>query len=149
MLAHAAAEVREETATIRRLVTRLLNHEGWTLRRGELRRLRSTHPTKKGDNCPMTQNQTMITKTTSRDLEAMADLKDYLPLPSTLQAGIFHTLFVYLSDGGDAQPYIQRYQTLWEALLGQNQAGLVGTLLVKEIVLAALMLEVAQKKLTR
>jgi hypothetical protein len=29
----------------------------------------------------------------------------------------------------------------------QNQAGLVGTLLVKEIVLAALLLEVAQKKL--
>ena len=87
--------------------------------------------------------------TTSRELAAMTDLKDYLPLTSTLQTGIFHTLFVYLSDGGDAQPYIQRYQTLWEALLGQNQAGLVGTLLIKEVVLAGLTLEVAQRKLTR
>src|SRR5215475_6115696 len=82
-------------------------------------------------------------------LEAMTDLKDYLPLPSTLQAGLFHSLFVYLSDGEDYQSHIRRYQTLWETLLTQNQAGLVGTLLVKEIMLAALLLEVAQKKLSK
>jgi len=156
MLAHAAAEVREETATIRRLVTRLLNHEGWTLRRGELRRLPSTNPTQEGEKRPMPQpipqtrdDRTMVKNTTSRELEAMTDLRDYLPLTSTLQSGIFHTLFVSLADGGDYQAHLRRYQTLWETLLTRNQAGLMGTLLVKEIVLSALILEVAQKKLTR
>ena len=156
MLAHAAAEVREETATIRRLVTRLLHHEGWTLRRGEIRRLPSTNPAKKGEKRPMPQpipqtrdDRTMVKNTTSRELEAMTDLRDYLPLTSTLQSGIFHTLFVSLADGGDYQAHLRRYQTLWETLLTRNQAGVVGTLLVKEIVLAALVLEVAQKKLTR
>src|SRR5215471_9462619 len=115
MLAHATAEVREETATIRRLVTRLLNHEGWTLRRGELRRLPSTNPTQEGEKRPMQQpmtqtrdDRTMVNKTTSRELDAMTNLKDYLPLPSTLQTGIFHTLFVYLADGGDYQPHLLR-----------------------------------------
>src|SRR5262249_23685014 len=61
--------------------------------------------------------------TTYRAFEAMTDLKDYLPLPSTLQAGIFHTLCVYLSDGEDCQSPVRRYQTLWETLLTQNQAG--------------------------
>ena len=66
-----------------------------------------------------------------------------------MQAGIFHTLCVYLSDGEDCQSHVRRYQTLWETLLTQNQAGLVGTLLIKEVVLAALLLEVAQKKLSK
>jgi len=56
---------------------------------------------------------------------------------------------VYLSDGEDGQSHIRRYQTLWETLLTQNQAGLVGTLLIKELVLAALLLEVAQKQLSK
>jgi hypothetical protein len=90
----------------------------------------------------------MVQHTTYRELEAMTDLKDYLPLPSTLQAGLFHTLFIYLSNGEDPQAHVRRYQTLWETLLTQNQAGLVGTLLVKEIILSALLLEVAQKKLS-
>jgi hypothetical protein len=155
VLKQTAAAVREETGTIRRLVTLLLNREGWTLRRGELRRVPSMNPQKKGEKQPVQQpmtqtrdDRTMVHNTTYRELEAMTDLKDYLPLPSTLQTGIFRTLFVYLSDGQDSQSHIRRYQTLWETLLTQNQAGLVGTLLVKEIVLAALLLEVAQKKLS-
>ena len=55
----------------------------------------------------------------------------------------------YISDGEDYQSHVRRYQTLWETLLTQNQAGLVGTLLVKEIILSALLLEVAQKKLSK
>src|SRR5262247_1409767 len=58
MLRQIAAEVREETASIRRLVTLLLNREGWTLRRGELRRLPSTNPKKKGERRPMLQPMT-------------------------------------------------------------------------------------------
>ena len=156
MLTQAASAVREETGTIRRLVGLLLPQEGWMLRRGELRRLSSTNPKKKGEKRPVPQlmmkpgdTRTVINNTTYRELENITDLKDYLPLPSTLQSGIFHTLFVYLSDGQDSQAHIRRYQTLWETLLTQNQAGLVGTLLVKEIVLSALILEVTQKKLAR
>jgi hypothetical protein len=114
------------------------------------------NPQKKGEKRPMQQLMTqthddrqMVNNTTYRELEAMTDLKDYLPLPSTLQAGIFHTLCVYLSDGEDCQSHVRRYQTLWETLLTQNQAGLVGTLLIKEVVIAALLLEVAQKKLSK
>jgi hypothetical protein len=156
VLKQTASAVREETATIRRLVTLLLTQEGWTLRRGELRQLPSTHHKKKGEKRPVQQpmmqtpdDRQMVHSTTNRELEAMTDLKDYLPLPSTLQAGLFHTLFVYLSEGEDCQSHIRRYQTLWETLLTQNQAGLVGTLLVKEIILSALLLEVAQKKLNK
>ena len=156
VLRQSASAVREETATIRRLVTGLLTQEGWMLRRGELRRLPSTNPQQKGERRPVQQpmtkpgdDRTMVHNTTSREFEALTDLKDYLPLPSTLQAGIFHTLFMYLSDGQDSQAHIRRYQTLWETLLTQNQAGLVGTLLVKEIILSALLLEVAQKKLSK
>jgi hypothetical protein len=132
VLRQIAAAVRQETATIRRLVTLLLTPEGWTLRRGELRRLPSTNPKKKGERQsvqqPMTKpgdDRTMVNNTTYRELEAMTDLKDYLPLPSTLQAGIFHTVCVYLSDGEEYQSHLRRYQTLWETLLAQNQAGLV------------------------
>jgi hypothetical protein len=156
VLRQIAAAVRQETATIRRLLTLLLNREGWTLRRGELRRLPSTNPQQKGERRPVQQPMTkpgddrkMVNNTTYRELENITNLKDYLPLPSTLQAGIFHTLFMYLSDGQDSQAHIRRYQTLWETLLTQNQAGLVGTLLVKEIILSALLLEVAQKKLSK
>jgi hypothetical protein len=156
LLTQTASAVREETATIRRLVTLLLPQEGWTLRRGELRRLPSTNPQKKGEKRPVPQpmmkpgdTRTVINNTTYRELEDMTNLQAYLPLPSTLQSGIFHTLFVYLSDGQDSQAHIRRYQTLWETLLTQNQAGLVGTLLVKEIILSALLLEVAQKKLNK
>jgi len=156
VLTQAASAVREEATTIRRLVAPLLTQAGWTLRRGELRRLPSTNPQKKGEKQPVQQpmtqtrnDRTMVNNTPYRALEDMTDLKDYLPLPSTLQAGIFHTLFVYLSDGQDSQAHFRRYQTLWETLLTQNQAGLVGTLLVKEIILSALLLEVAQKKLSK
>ena len=156
MLTQAASAVREETGTIRRLVGLLLPQEGWMLRRGELRRLSSTNPKKKGEKRPVPQlmmkpgdTRTVINNTTYRELENITDLKDYLPLPSTLQTGIFHTLLVYLADGGDYQQHLQRYQTVWETLLSQNKAGLVGTLLTKEIVLSALVLEVAQRKLTR
>jgi hypothetical protein len=156
VLRQSASAVRKEAATIRRLVTVLLTREAWTLRRGELRRLPSTNPQQKGERRPVQQpltkpgdDRTMVNNTTSREFEAMTDLKDYLPLPSTLQGGIFHTLCVYLSEGEDSQAHIRRYQTLWETLLTQNQAGLVGTLLIKELVLAALLLEVAQKKLSK
>ena len=156
MLTQAASAVREETGTIRRLVGLLLPQEGWMLRRGELRRLSSTNPKKKGEKRPVPQlmmkpgdTRTVINNTTYRALENITDLKDYLPLPSTLQSGLFRTLFVYLSDGEDSQSHIRRYQTLWETLLTQNHAGLVGTLLVKEIILSALLLEVAQKKLNK
>jgi hypothetical protein len=155
LLRQSASAVRQETATIRDLVALLLTQEGWTLRRGELRRVPSTNPNKKGEKRPVQQPMTqtrddrqMVQHTTYRELEAMTDLKDYLPLPSTLQAGLFHTLFIYLSNGEDPQAHVRRYQTLWETLLTQNQAGLVGTLLVKEIILSALLLEVAQKKLS-
>ena len=101
---------------------------------------------------PMTQtrdDRKMVNNTTHQELENITNLKDYLPLTSTLQSGVFHSLFVYLSDGQDSQSHIRRYQTLWETLLTHNQAGLVGTLLVKEIILSALLLEVAQKKLSK
>src|SRR5712691_6944794 len=58
LLRQSASAVREETATIRRLVTLLLTHEGWMLRRGELRRLPSTNPQKKGERRPMQQPMT-------------------------------------------------------------------------------------------
>ena len=156
MLTQAASAVREETGTIRRLVTLLLTREGWTLRRGELRRLPSTNPKKKGERQPVLQpitkpgdDRKMVNNTTYRELEDMTNLQAYLPLPSTLQSGIFHTLCMYLSDGEDYQLHVRRYQTLWETLLTQNQAGLVGTLLIKELVVAAMLLEVAQKKLSK
>jgi hypothetical protein len=156
VLKQTASAVREEAATIRDLVTVLLTQEGWTLRRGELRRVPSNNPQQKGEQRPVQQpmtqtrdDRTMVQNTTNRELEAMTDLKDYLPLTSTLQAGIFHTLCVYLSDGEDCQAHVRRYQTLWETLLIHNQAGLVGTLLIKEVVIAALLLEVAQKKLSK
>jgi hypothetical protein len=58
MLKQIAAAVQEEAATIRRLVTLLLTHEGWTLRRGELRRLPSTNPKKKGERRSVQQPMT-------------------------------------------------------------------------------------------
>lgn len=88
LLRQTASAVREEAATIRDLVTVLLTREGWTLRRGELRRLPSTTPQQKGEQRPVQQpmtkpgdNRTMVHNTTSREFEALTDLKDYLPLP--------------------------------------------------------------------
>src|SRR4029453_17469549 len=53
VLRQSASAVRKEAATIRRLVTVLLTREGWTLRRGELRRLPSTNPQPKGESRPV------------------------------------------------------------------------------------------------
>ena len=81
-----------------------------------------------------------------RDKESLDVLRKYmglqmgdlLPLTQTLSEGVFAQIIHYLGAGDDAAKIVlrQKYQALWEMFLHENSAGVVGLLLVKEIVLS-------------
>src|SRR5438132_4413367 len=94
-----------------------------------------------------------------RDEQSLDVLRKYwnghmsslLPLTSTMSEGVFEQIVHYLGAGDEASKSIlrQKYQALWEVFIHENKSGIVGLLLIKEIVLSYLLLEFCTEKLVR
>ena len=78
-------------------------------------------------------------------------IEDLLPLTQTMTEGVFEKLIHYLGSGDEASKVIlrQKYQALWEVFIHENKSGIVGVLLVREVVLSYLLLEFCTEKLVR
>jgi hypothetical protein len=93
-----------------------------------------------------------------RDDEHIEKLRTYItqcpelfPFTKTLSEGLLEKLVHYLGSADDeAKSSIRKkYQALWEVLIQENTCGIVGLLLIKEILLAALLLEFCTEKFVR
>ena len=78
-------------------------------------------------------------------------IEDLLPLTQTMTEGVFEKLIHYLGSGDEELKITmrQKYQALWEIFIHENKSGIVGLLLVKEIVLSYMLLEFCTEKLVR
>ena len=76
---------------------------------------------------------------------------DLFPKAQTLAEGLYERLINYIgsADQQSKRMIRQKYQALWEMLIEENKAGVVGLLLIKEIIIAAMLMEYADEKLTR
>ena len=94
-----------------------------------------------------------------RDEQSLDVLRKYwnyhigslLPLTQTMSEGVFEQLIHHLGAGDEASKVIlrQKYQALWEVFIHENRSGMVGVLLVKEIILSYMLLEFCTEKLVR
>jgi hypothetical protein len=94
-----------------------------------------------------------------RDAGSLDILKKYfglhlgnlLPLTSTMTQGLFEQIITSLgaADEETTSLFRQRYTALWELFLRENQAGVVGLLLAKEIVVSYMLLELSTTKLVK
>jgi len=94
-----------------------------------------------------------------RDEQSLDVLRKYwnghigslLPLTQTMSEGVFEQIIHYLGAGDDASKVIlrQKYQALWEVFMHENTSGIVGFLLIKEIVMSYMLLELCTEKFVR
>jgi hypothetical protein len=94
-----------------------------------------------------------------RDEQSLDVLRKYwnchigslLPLTQTLSEGVFEQIIHYLGAGDEGSKVIlrQKYQALWEVFMHENKSGIVGFLLIKEIVMSYMLLEFCTEKLVR
>ncbi len=73
------------------------------------------------------------------------------PLTQTMSEGVIEQIIHYMGAGDEASKIVlrQKYQALWEIFIHENKAGMVGVLLVKEIILSYMLLEFCTEKLVR
>ena len=81
----------------------------------------------------------------------MNNRHDLFPKAQTLAEGLYERLINYIGSANQQSKRMirQKYQALWETFIEENKAGVVGMLLIKEIIVSALLMEYADEKLSR